>query len=142
MQKRNEIVFGDIDDVYVIADGITVAARNEKEHDAIMLSLLNRAKENGVCFNMDKIQFKVNSIRCMGRLVTTDGLKTDDEKINAIVNIPPPTNVSSLQRRVGMTKYLVVVVWSDTQTQSVPAQIKARNEGLSFYHPGLLCCPD
>ena len=141
MQKRNEIVFGDIDDVYMIADDIIVAARNEKEHDAIMLSLLNRAKENGVCFNRDKIQFKVNSIRCMGHLITTDGLKTDDEKINAIVNIPPPTDVSSLQRRLGMTKYLVVV-WSGTQSQSGPAQIKARSEGLSFYHNELLCCPD
>ena len=57
MQKRNETVLGDIDGVYVIADDIIAAAKNEKEHDAIMLSLFNRAKEKGVCFNRDKIQF-------------------------------------------------------------------------------------
>ena len=33
MQKRNETVFGDIEDVYVIADDIIVATKNEKEHE-------------------------------------------------------------------------------------------------------------
>ena len=37
---------------------------------------------------------------------------------------------------------IVVVVWLGTQTQSGPAQIKARAEGLFFYHPGMLCSPD
>ena len=108
MQKRNETVFGDIDGVYVIADDIIVAAKNEKELDAIMLSFLKRAKEKGVCFNRDKIpvQFKVNSVPYMGHLVTEHGLKPDDEKINAFVNMPPPTDVSSLQRLLGMKKYL------------------------------------
>ena len=55
-QKRNDADFGDIDGVHVIADDIIVAAKNEKEHDAIMFLLLNRAKEKGVCFNRDKIQ--------------------------------------------------------------------------------------
>ena len=95
MQKRNETVLGDIDGVYVIADDIIVAAKNEKEHDAIMFSLLKRAKEKCVCFNGDKMQFKVNSVRHMGHLVTEHGLKPDDEKINTIVNMPPPTNVPS-----------------------------------------------
>ena len=107
MQKHNETVFGDIDGVYVIAD-IVVAAGNEKEHDTIMLSLLNRAKEKGICFNRNKTQFKVNFVRYMGHLVTEDRLMPDDEKINAIVNMPPPTDVSSLQRQLGMAKYLSV----------------------------------
>ena len=36
MQKRNATVFGDIDGRYVIADDIIVAAKNKKEHDAIV----------------------------------------------------------------------------------------------------------
>ena len=42
----------------------------------------------------------------MGHLVTEDGLKPDDKKINAIVNMAPPTDKSSLQRLLGVTKYL------------------------------------
>ena len=40
----------------MIADDIIVAAENEEEHDAIMLALLNRARESGVRFNRKKIQ--------------------------------------------------------------------------------------
>ena len=91
--------------MYVIADDIIVAAKNEKEQDAIMLSLLKRAKKKGVCFNRDKVQFKVNSVRYMGHLVTEDGLKPDDEKVNAIVNMPTPTDVPSLQRPVVINRH-------------------------------------
>ena len=42
----------------------------------------------------------------MGHLVTEDGLKPDDKKINATVRMPSPTDVSSLQRLLGIGKYL------------------------------------
>ena len=89
VEKRNKIVFSGIEGVYVIADDMIVAAKNEKEHDTIMLSLPNRAKEKVICFNRDMIQFKVNSVSYMEYLVVEDGLKPDDEKINAIANMPP-----------------------------------------------------
>ena len=66
MQKRNESTFGDIKGVHIIADDIIIAAEDEKEHDAIMLALLSRARESGVRFNREKIQFKVNSVSYRG----------------------------------------------------------------------------
>ena len=42
----------------------------------------------------------------MGHFVTKEGLMPDDHKIDAIVNMPPPIDVPSLQRFLGMTKYL------------------------------------
>ena len=106
MQKRNESTFGDIKGVHIIADDIIIAAEDEKEHDAIMLALLSRARESGVRFNREKIQFKVNSVSYMGHFVTKEGLMPDDQKIDAIVNMPPPIDVPSLQRFLGMAKYL------------------------------------
>ena len=42
----------------------------------------------------------------MGHSVSEEGLKADDDKINAIVNMPDPHDIASLQRFLGMTKYL------------------------------------
>ena len=42
----------------------------------------------------------------MGNLVTHEGLKPDNTKFEAIINMPPPTDIPSLQRLLGMTKYL------------------------------------
>ena len=52
MQKRNESTFGNIKGVHIIADDIIIAAEYEKEHDAIMLALLSRARESDVRFMM------------------------------------------------------------------------------------------
>ena len=118
MQKRNENTFGDIKGVHVIADNIIVVVENEEEHDAIMQALLNRARESGVRFNRKKIQFKVTSIRYMGHFVTEEGLKPDDDKIKAIVNMPPPCDVLSLQRFLGMTKYLSLYIPNESAITS------------------------
>ena len=52
------------------------------------------------------MQYKVSEVEYMGNFVTANGLKPDDKKINAIVNMPVPDDVPSLQRFLGMTKYL------------------------------------
>ena len=42
----------------------------------------------------------------MGNLVTSEGLKPDEKKLDAILNMPQPTDVPALQRLLGMTKFL------------------------------------
>jgi len=59
-----------------------------------------------VRFNKDKIQFKIDSVQYMGHIVSAQGLKPDRHKVQAITNMPPPHDVPSLQRLLGMTKYL------------------------------------
>ena len=41
-----------------------------------------------------------------GHLVTSDGLKPDPKKINAITNMPAPQNKMQLQLFVGLCNYL------------------------------------
>ena len=106
MQKRNEETFGDISGVHVIADDLIIAAATEQEHDTILRKVLDRARDNGVRFNYDKIQFKVSEVEYMGNLVSSKGLKPDPKKVEAIVDMPMPTDVPSLQRLLGMIKYL------------------------------------
>ena len=42
----------------------------------------------------------------MGNVVTANGLQPDEQKIVAIVDMLPPTDVPSLQRLLGMSRYL------------------------------------
>ena len=43
----------------------------------------------------------------MGNLVSSKGLKPDPKKVEAIVDVLTPTDIPSLQRLLGMIKYLV-----------------------------------
>ena len=106
LQKRNEETFGDIAGVHIIADDIIIGARDDKEHDDTLLKVMERARGKNAKFSKDKIQFKVGQVRYMGNLVTGDGLKPDNDKIKAILEMPQPTDTKSLQRLLGMVKYL------------------------------------
>ena len=106
MQKKNKKKFGDLPDAHEIADDLIIAASIEKQHDIILRAVLDKARENGVRYNKDKIQFKVDAVEYMGNIVTCEGLKSDDKKIEAIVNMPQPSDIPSLQRLLGMTKLL------------------------------------
>jgi len=58
--------------------------------------ILTRAREKGVSFNKDKIEFKVDSVQYMGHLVFAQGLKPDPHKLQDITNMPPLHDVPSL----------------------------------------------
>lgn len=42
----------------------------------------------------------------MGHIITSAGQRADDAKIKAITDMPPPEDKQSLQRLLGMTKFL------------------------------------
>ena len=106
MQKRNEEAFGDIQGVHVIADDLIISAKDETEHDAIVSKVFERARQQNVKFNANKIQYKVNTVTYMGHIVSADGMRPDPRKVEAIVNMPRPSDRQGLLRLLGMIKYL------------------------------------
>ncbi|KAI2646673.1 Retrovirus-related Pol polyprotein from transposon 17.6 [Labeo rohita] len=83
-----------------------VAAATEQEHDVIVAKIMERAEKHNVKFNPDKIQFKVNNVHFMGHVITPQGVKADDGKIQAVVSMPAPMDRQALQRLLGMIRYL------------------------------------
>ena len=90
LQKRLYENFHDVEGVYNIHDDIVVAGEDEKQHDEYVHKFMERAKQWGVKFNLQKTQFKVDRVKYVGNYVTAKGLIPDPEKIEAIVNMPQP----------------------------------------------------
>jgi hypothetical protein len=155
-QQKNAETFGDIDGVYMIADDMIIAAKDEKSHDEILYKVLKRAEQKNVKFNKDKIQFKVKSVKYMGNIISENGLRPDPDKIRAILDMPPPEDKAGVQRLLGTVNFLAQYIpnmseitaplrnllrknnhfiWEHEQQQSLQ-QIKAvltKEPVLSFY---------
>ena len=71
-----------------------------------MHRVLHRARRDNVVFNAGNIHFKVTTVTYMGNIVTKDGMRPDPDKIEAIVNMPKPTDTHGLLQLLGMIKYL------------------------------------
>lgn len=59
---------------------------------------LNRSK-----LNLNLCQ---TAVKCYGHLLTDQGLKPDESKVESIKNYPVPTNRKELNRFIGMVNYL------------------------------------
>ena len=111
-QRRLHEITAGLTGVEVIADDILIYGTGDTEeqasanHDQNMINLLERAKENNLKFNPKKLKLRQKSIAYMGHLLTTEGLKPDPSKVEAIQNMPELTNVNDVQRFIGFVNYL------------------------------------
>uniref|UniRef100_A0AAQ6A9J5 ribonuclease H n=1 Tax=Amphiprion ocellaris TaxID=80972 RepID=A0AAQ6A9J5_AMPOC len=90
----------------VIVDDVIVGGRSVAEHDANLKIVLERVIEVNLRLNPHKCKFHLDQVGYVGHIFTSQGLKADPSKTAAITDMPVPTDVTSLQRFLGMVNYL------------------------------------
>ncbi|KAK5883558.1 hypothetical protein CesoFtcFv8_019875 [Champsocephalus esox] len=90
----------------VIVDDIIIGGRGVAEHDANLKKVLERVREVNLKLNSAKCKFRLDHVGYVGHIFTSEGLKADPSKTDAINNMPVPTYVVSRQRFLGMVNYL------------------------------------
>jgi transposase InsO family protein len=99
-------LFSHIDGVIVYIDDIIVIGSNQEEHDIRLKKVFNRAREVNLKLNKDKCNFGANEVKFLGHIFNGQGVKPDNDKVRAIVDMPSPKSVKDLQRFLGMLNYL------------------------------------
>ncbi|PFX12858.1 Retrovirus-related Pol polyprotein, partial [Stylophora pistillata] len=93
------------DDLLITGKGPTLSAATQ-DHDKNLRGLLERCQERNIKLNRDKFMFKCSQVPFIGHLLTSEGLKPDPQKVEAICNMPKPEDVQAVQRFVNTVKYL------------------------------------
>ena len=89
-----------------IADDIITQGQSEVQHDASFLTLCETARVNGLKLNKTKLQFKSTDCKFFRHRLTPKGLKADEDKIKAIVQMQAPKTETEITSFVGMVNYL------------------------------------
>ena len=111
VQKRMNNTFEILKGTAVIADDLLVFGAGEdmetgtKDHDQNLRNALERARQIILMLNKEKMQLRLNS-PYIDHLLTSDGIKPDPKKVDAIIQMPQPTDVPSVKRLLGMVNYL------------------------------------
>ena len=107
-QWKLDECFGHIKNLMVIADDVMIIGRNEnhKDHDIAFTTLLHTTRKCNIKLNYDKLKFKCTEVNFYGETYTTDGHRPAQDKIKAIVKMPPPSNKEEVQSFIGMINYL------------------------------------
>jgi len=87
-------------------DDVLVFGGDQKEHDTRLKAVLGRLESAGVTLNPKKCEFSQDSLKFLGHIINKKGISADPEKVQAIKQLPPPTNISELCRVMGMINQL------------------------------------
>ena len=92
-------------DVLVYLDDLLVFSRTLEEHVQKLDKVLSRLEEFGLKLNPDKCQFVHSSVKCLGHVISADGVQTDPDKVSAVTTWPRPQNVRELKSFLGFAGY-------------------------------------
>ena len=105
-QTQMSGVLSGLEGCEVIMDDIIVWGRDETQHDERLALILKRIEDSGMQVNKEKCQLKKKEVKYFGHMVSAKGIQPSTEKVQAIINMPAPTNVTELRSLVGMMNYL------------------------------------
>ena len=105
-QERLDRVLRLVPGVLGISDYIVIHSATENPCNGTVLVLCETARLSILSLNSKKMQFKSTDCKFFGYRLTPDGIKVDPKKIEAIIQIYPPQNITSLQSFNGMMNYL------------------------------------
>ncbi|VDI59163.1 Hypothetical predicted protein [Mytilus galloprovincialis] len=71
-----------VDDILIYGEGDTEEEAID-DHDRKFRALMERCRERNLKLNKEKLKLKLKEVRFIGHLVTSEGLKSDPEKIRA-----------------------------------------------------------
>ena len=112
IQRRMHELIEGLMGVEVVADDFVVVGfgdtREEavKDHDKNLDKFLRRCAARGIQLNSSKVNLRKMEVPFIGHVATDKGLRVDPTKVQAIKEMPQPTDVPEVRRLLGMVQYL------------------------------------
>ena len=105
-QRRMSELLAGLEGVLCQMDDILVFGRDQAEHDRRLIAVLTRIEEAGATLNPQKCEFSQTTLKFLGHIIDSEGIRADPEKTDAIMKMSPPTSVPELRRFMGMVNQL------------------------------------
>ncbi len=101
-------LFSDMPDVMVVyIDDLMIFTKTNDihEHERIVKKVLQRLEDNDLFAKPEKCTFSVQEVEFLGMIVSRDGIKMDDAKVQAIKEWPIPKNVRGVRSFLGLANF-------------------------------------
>ena len=89
-----------------ICDDIIVGGKSQTEHNENLETCLRILKENGLTVNSDKCIWNAPEVEFYGHIISKEGVKPTESKIEAIKAFSTPKNTRQLSSFLGLVNYL------------------------------------
>ena len=104
-QKIMDEILQGISHVVCYLDDILISGSSDKEHLTNLEEVLKRLREAGVHLCKEKCVFWAESVEYLGHVVSKEGLRTADSKVEAVLKARAPNNSAELRSFLGLVHY-------------------------------------
>ena len=110
---------GPIPNTACVVDDICTTGSSPQEHFSNLIELLTRLSAAGLKLNRDKCKFYQREVKFLGKIIDRNGQRIDPTTVDAILNMPAPTDKHKLRSFLGHMSY-VGRHMADLRTARVP----------------------
>lgn len=131
-----------LDFCFPYVDDILVYSADQALHQEHLRILFRRLQDYGVVINPSKCVFGAEEVVFLGYHINSEGTKPPQERIQSILDFPPPTTVQGVRRFLGMLNYYRRFVPFAAQSQAplIDAVVATNGKGAKpfIWSPELL----
>lgn len=91
--------------IFTYLDDIVICDDSFDGHLSSLSHVKNQLKEAGLTINLEKCVFARSSLKYLGYIVDKEGLRTDPDKVKAILDYPRPATYTELKRFIGLASW-------------------------------------
>ena len=89
----------------VYIDDINIHSVTFEQHLKDLEEVFDKIRKAGMKLKLEKCHFCFPEITFLGFVVGKDGIKTDKEKVEKVINFPKPTTITELRGFLGLASY-------------------------------------
>lgn len=105
-QRRMSEALTGLEGTVCMMDDILIHGATQEEHDQRLHAVLQRLSDLGLTLNAEKCTIAQTSVKFLGHVVNTQGIRPDPDKIQAVVQFAIPTSVGEVRCFLGMVNQL------------------------------------
>jgi len=87
-------------------DDVCIWGESQEEHDSRVRAVLRRMVHAGMTLNVEKCKFSRSSIKFLGHLISSSGIRANPEAVQRIESFATPTCVKDVRSFLGMANQL------------------------------------
>ena len=92
--------------VVCMMDDIFIHGAYKAEHDKRLRKVCSRLEKNGATLNPTKCVVYSTSVKYLGQIIDSEGIRSDPDEVRAITDMPTPLTVQGVRRFLGMVNHV------------------------------------
>ena len=101
-EMDNFIKRNNLQGTYAYLDNITISGKTQEEHDENLKQFMSAAQAANLTLNQSKCEFSTKRLKLLGTVIENGTISPDPDRIQPLVNLPPPRNLKELRRVMGL----------------------------------------